>query len=51
MTIFVNLHRVDWDVELEEKGHMACCTVQDLYQKIPFAPDLGDIDLLTVLEL
>ena len=42
--------RVDWNVEEEEKGHMACCTVQQLHQKISFAPDLGNIDLLTDLE-
>ena len=43
-------NRVDWNVEEEDKGHMACCTVQDLHQRISFAPDLGDIELLTNLD-
>ena len=42
--------RVDWNVEEEDKGHMACCTVQELHQKISFSPDLGDIDILTNLD-
>ena len=39
---------VGWDVEEEAKGHMVCCTYEELKAKIPFVPDLGDdVDLDT----
>ena len=45
------IHRVNWrKFEDEERGHIACCTVQQLHQKILFSPDLGNIDVLTNLE-
>ena len=47
---FHNAFRVDWEIEDETKGHMVCCSVQELHQKIPFAPDLGNADLMTNLD-
>ena len=39
---------VGWDVEEEAKGHMVCCTFEEMKAKIPFVPDLGDdVDLDT----
>ena len=43
--------RVDWDTEEESKGHMSCCTLQELTEKVPFVPEIigdyaDDTDLL-----
>ena len=43
--------RVDWDTEEESKGHMSCCTLQELTKKVPFVPEIigdyaDDTDLL-----
>ena len=45
-----NISRVDWNIDEEKKGHMSCCTIHDLNDKIPYSPKLGDIGLLTILE-
>ena len=37
--------RVDWDTEEEAKGHMSCCTLDELKERIPFLPDIdGNYD-------
>ena len=48
---FFSVCRVDWDTEEERKGHMSCCTLQELSEKIPSLPDItenykDDTDLL-----
>ena len=40
-----------WDTEEEAKGHMSCCTLKELSEKIGFLPDIegnykDDTDLL-----
>lgn len=47
----MNSSRVDWNVEEEAKGHMSCCTLQEMLDKIPILPPLegdykDDTDLL-----
>ena len=42
---------MNWDTEEEAKGHMSCCTLKELSEKIGFLPEIegeykDDTDLL-----
>jgi len=37
---------VDWTLDNARRGYMYCCTAAELRAAIPYAPDLGDVDLL-----
>ncbi len=34
---------MDWNVEEEAKGHMSCCTLKELTEKLDFLPEIDGV--------